>query len=622
MAHNLREVIEQVRSLTDIVELIGSYLPLKRSGQGFKACCPFHDEKTPSFNVSPARQFFHCFGCGEKGGAFDFVMKMDRVEFREALEILAERVHVRIDVDRGGGEDQDRTALYRIHEWTQSWFRRSMASPEGRACRDYVEGRKITPAMAEAFGLGFAPEGWTGLVGRAGDAGYPAQLLEKGGLALRGTTRPGFYDRFRNRLTFPIRDTVGRVVAFGARSLDGSEPKYLNSPETPIFVKGRTLFGLDRLKQHRREDPVLVMEGYTDVLMSAQVGVKGAVATLGTAMTPEHARILSRYSERTVLVYDGDAPGLVAAERGAMILLRAGHLDIKVAVLPGGQDPCDFFVARGVAGVEDLLDVTVDLVSFLLDRASIHHDLESLEGRRRAAEDLVRAAGDVADPVAREMILFRVAERLRIPLPALKDRIDAIHARQASRPARGPRPGEAPAGESRPPGPGDEAGRESRLKSDGQAQLWVIQCLLNAAETHDAVDAADLAWIPDPRVRRLAGNLLAAVARARDLGVPPPPAGILLDTLDEPMDKDLARRALFDPGPGTDFRTRLDEAVRHLKNRNRRQEVEQLKNRVEDGDADLLRDIHEKYRALKRPPGAGSGNLPAAGGAPAEEATN
>jgi DNA primase len=435
--------------------------------------------------------------------------------------------------------------------------------------------------MTEAFGLGYAPDQWTALAGRAGDAGFRPEVLEKGGLLLRGTTRPGFYDRFRNRLTFPIRDTMGRVIAFGARTLDGSEPKYLNSPETEIFHKGRTLFGLDRLRAHPRSAPVLVMEGYTDVLMSVQVGVRGAVATLGTSMTPEHARILSRYSDRIVLVYDGDPPGLIAAERGAMILLRAGHLDIKVAVLPDGQDPCDFFKARGEAGMEDLFDVTTDLVTFLLDRTAGHHDLGSLEGRRRAAEDLLRTAAAVSDPVTRELVLGRLSERLRLPVPALRER--ALALREAGREA-----------EIRP---GGRQGGRKPVGAPGQAQLWIVQAFINEPRLLRDSPVQDLAVIPDARVRRLLETLHSLGGDPSSGEVPAP--GRLLDLIEDGELRGLARRALLEPGHGLPLRTRLEEALTYLKNRCRRQEVESLKSRVEDGDTGLLRDLQNRYRLIK-----------------------
>ena len=577
-----KEAVEEVRSRTDIAEVIGSYFPLRRSGANFKARCPFHEEKTPSFVVNPARQTYHCFGCGVGGGVFDFVMEMERVAFRDALELLADKAGVTLEADAGQGTARrsSRAELYRVHEWAHEYFCRMLHTPEGRGCHDYVMSRGISEDMIREFGIGYAPDGFTTLVGRANEAGYAPTLLEKAGLAKPGVKRPGHWSMFRDRLSFSIKDAMGRVVAFGARSLDGSEPKYLNSPETEIFQKGKTLFAIDRLRQHPRDEAVLVMEGYTDVVMSEQVGVKGAVATLGTALTPEHARVLSRYSERTILVYDGDSAGLQAAERGTMLLLEAGHLDIKVAVLPEGQDPCDFFKERGRDGKEELLDVTIDLLDFLLDRSAARHDLKSLGGRRKAASSLIRAAAAISDPLGRDLVLERVADRLGLSIHVLRDATARYRAGERRRPARRP---EAPTE--------DDGAGASPLDTPHKE---VLEALVNepGLASHPGLQDRDGVW--EPRVRRLAEFALEEKDRIGGR------SGVLVDLIQDPGLRELARGALLQEDHGHDLPGQLEGAVLCLKNRKVLEEARQLsREAVESGDARLLEDIQRRFQTLK-----------------------
>ncbi len=571
-----RNSIDEVRTATDIVEVVSGYLPLKKAGAGFSACCPFHREKTPSFHVSPTRQTFHCFGCQEGGTVFDFVMKMDKVEFGEALRLLAERAGVRLDSHAAG---EDRAPLLAAHVCAQDLFRSTYAAGAGTATRDYVAKRGIKPEVAAAWGLGMAPDGWTGLVDAARARGIDSVVLERSGLALPGSTRPGHYDRFRGRLTFPIRDSFGRIVAFGARSLDGSEPKYLNSPETPIFSKGRMLYGIDRLKQHPRNAPVLVMEGYTDVIMSTQAGVAGCVATLGTAMTSAHARILARYTERIILVYDGDKAGLAAAERGARLLLEGGQLDIQVAVLPGGQDPCDFFLARGEAGVQELLGMTVPLVEFLLERVSQRHDLNELSGRLKATNELTATVAALNDPVARELVLARVAEKLGVSVQALQQRV-----RSEALPAKR----DGGASESGAGG----AERNATPTTRNMTVLWLVQAALNEPGFAVRLTSAQIAAVPAASVRTILSTFAQLASNAGAT------SASLLDGLDDPELRDMAKRALLPEGHGHDLERMGMDALDALSRAAGKSEMQRLQERLAV-DPEALEELSRRYRATK-----------------------
>ncbi len=582
MTTSRRDVIAEIKARADIVDVVTSYLPLRRAGKGWSACCPFHEEKTPSFHVSPERQIFHCFGCGEKGSVFDFVMKSDRLDFREALRVLADRYGVALEETRGGADQgSGRADLLKVHAWAQDRFRDAFRKREGEACRRYVEGRGILPAMVDRFGLGFAPDEWTYLCDLGRTAGFSTALLERAGLALPGVNRPGHYDRFRGRLTFPIRDSLERTIAFGARTLDGSEPKYLNSPETDLFHKGRTLFGIDLLRKHPREVPIMVMEGYTDVLMTCQVGVTGAVATLGTALTPDHARLLSRYSDRILLVYDGDRAGLAAAERGAGILLEAGHLDLQVVVLPDGEDPCDFFSKRGPEGSGLLQELKTDLLDFLLARAALKHDLDTMGGRRSAAGMLLKAAAAIGDPVSKEVVLGRLSERLEIPKSALREQL----VRQVAPIRPPPSSGVAPA--AAPP----------KIGLTGRIQLELVQAILNDPQCH--LGDAELDLVPDSRVRSLLQHL-DSTKRAGKAAV-----GDLLDSVPAAAARDLAKKALLPPDHGLDLVAQLEGGLKRLKMLHSEQTLRNLKDRV--GDQESWREVLEVARPLK------TGDKPSAG---------
>lgn len=440
--------IARVRDTADIVEVVRGYLSLKRSGQNWLGVCPFHDDHDPSMNVSEKFASYRCFACGAKGSVFDFVMHMERMDFRDCVEFLAERYSIELAYDAPEGGDQPapqgfgKHELRRVHRWAAEFFRRRLGTEEGAACRAYLEKRNISSEMWDVFGVGYAPGGWDVLVGAAQRRGIPEDLLVEAGLAAkRDGGRGGLYDRFRDRLVFPIRDGQGEAIAFGARSLDGSEPKYLNSPETRLFAKRRQLYGLDQIRDIR-EEPVLVMEGYTDVVMARQQGGRNAVATLGTALTADHARVLSRYGKRVVLVFDGDAAGRKAAERGGEVF-AAVDLDLRVAVLPSGQDPCDFLLETGIEGLAHIEESARDFLDFAVEGVVGRHDLGAVAGRSAAADELLGMVSPITNPVKRGLALERVSRALGVVPANLEQRLSTL--------ARSPRRRVAEPSASSPP---------------------------------------------------------------------------------------------------------------------------------------------------------------------------
>ena len=406
---------EEVRRATDVVALVQRYLPLRRSGRSFSAGCPFHEDRDPSFHVWPESQRWKCFSCNRSGDAFSFVMEKEGVEFPEALRMLARDAGISLDPpdpaaaaaqrEAAGAKDAAHEAL----AFACRWFQGNLKGSEGAA---YLKARGLTGETALEWRLGYAPEGWDGLLLSARREGIPVEVLESAGLVVPrkqgGRGGDGHYDRFRHRVMFPIADATGRVVGFGARALGDDQPKYLNSPDSAVFQKGSLLFGLDRAREEAGRTRVLsVMEGYMDVIMAHQHGVRDAVAGLGTAFTPSHASLMRRFADRIVLVYDSDAAGKNAADRALGILLEA-ELDARVAVLPEGKDPCDLLVLRGPEPLRKALGEARDVFDHLLAGAAARNDLAGIAGRTAAADEMIRTVSSVPNAVRRGLMLGRI----------------------------------------------------------------------------------------------------------------------------------------------------------------------------------------------------------------------
>ena len=365
--------IQEIRSRVDIVGLIGRYVELRRAGRNWTGLCPFHSEKTPSFNVNPDRQIFHCFGCQEGGDAISFVMKHEGLAFREAVGNLAAECGVEIEDDSPGqaGERGLADKLSAANDVAQALYRESLEAEEGRRARDYLKGRGFTDEAIAEYAIGYAPDRWDAVATRLERAGIAAGIGEKAGLLAKRERQPGYYDRLRGRVTFPIRDVRGRVVGFGGRALaEGQEPKYLNTPETPLFRKRETFYGFpDALSKLREADRAIVCEGYFDRIALSRAGLGEALATCGTALTPEHAKQLKkRRTSSIVLLFDGDKAGRQALERSLQTLLPEG-LRIRAVSLPSGEDPDSFLVRHGVEKLRKLVDQSQDAVELVIQWA-------------------------------------------------------------------------------------------------------------------------------------------------------------------------------------------------------------------------------------------------------------
>ncbi|HKQ18481.1 MAG TPA: DNA primase [Candidatus Eisenbacteria bacterium] len=401
------EAKEQVRDATDIVALVGEKVTLRRSGRSWKGLCPFHSEKTPSFTVNPERQVWHCFGCGKGGDAFAWLMELENVTFPEALQSLADRAGIELPKTDRGPADQARERLYQANALANDYFKASLRSTAGAAARAYLAGRGFEDEILDRFQVGWAPEGWEGLATTLGKLMPPA-VLEEAGLTLRRGDGSQ-YDRFRNRIMFPVLAAAGKVAGFGARAIVAEDqPKYLNSPETAVYRKGSVLFGLPQARPAIRErKEALVAEGYLDVMRLHSSGFANAVSTSGTALTFDQARALARLEAEAVLVYDGDDAGVRAADRALEPLVSAG-LSVRVLLIPGGEDPDSLIRAKGPEAFRALLAGAKDLPAFYAEAVlGVGETNPTTEARVRR---FVEVLGRVEDPIRRRLLVRRGAE--------------------------------------------------------------------------------------------------------------------------------------------------------------------------------------------------------------------
>ncbi len=407
-----RDNVAEVKAAIDIVEVAARYVDLKPAGGArFKALCPFHREKTPSFHIMRDRQIFHCFGCGKGGDVLTFVQEMEGIEFREALEQLAERAGVKLEY-RGGsnaGQQDSRTLLFKAASFAGKFYRSQYQGAQGAAARDYVAKRHLRPETIDKFGLGYAPEGWQSLVDAARKDNIGEALLESAGLTKRGNSG-GMYDRFRHRVMFPIRDVSGKAVAFGGRTLADDPAKYLNSAESPIYKKSKTLYGLFEAREAlRQSQEAIIVEGYFDLMRCFDAGIENVVATCGTALTDDQARTIRRYAANALVVFDGDAAGIRAALRSVGILCAAG-LTVRALVLPDGLDPDDFIYRDGAEAFRKLASEAPGFVPFYVrmngDRTG------SIEGRTTVAKELFDVLRGLDDPLRQDEYLKLVAVEL------------------------------------------------------------------------------------------------------------------------------------------------------------------------------------------------------------------
>ena len=407
--------VEDVRAAADIVKIVGDYVQLRKAGANMMGLCPFHQEKTPSFAVHPGKQIFHCFGCGVGGDVFKFIMLVDNLTFPEALERLADKVGITLVQTGNQGKDSkshERATLYKIHDAAAKFYAAQLTGTgEGRAARAYLLDRGLQDEVVGRFLLGYAPREGRGLAKHLSSLGFDDADVEKTGLVLRDAGGSRRFDRFRGRIMFPIANESGKAIAFGGRALGDEQPKYLNSPETPIYTKSRVLYHLDSAgKAIRKQDYAILVEGYMDCIAVDSGGIENVIASCGTSFTDAQIRLLARYSRRVVVNYDPDSAGMAATERSLSALLEAGF-EVKVLALPGGLDPDSFIRKQGAAEYRRLLAAAPGYIDYVTDRAIAEHGLGSPQGKLAVANAVLPYLARMPNPILRREMTDRLAAR-------------------------------------------------------------------------------------------------------------------------------------------------------------------------------------------------------------------
>jgi DNA primase len=516
-------IVEEVRARADLVEVVGEQIQLKRAGKDFKALCPFHHEKTPSFYVAPSKGFYKCFGCGETGDAFTFLMKRSGMSFVEAVRHLAGRVGVEIPESEAREAEDPSRSVYEAVAFAVDHFQRLLSADEGAEARQYLERRGVSDEAVARFQLGYAPEAWQTLREAAHRHGIEDDILLRAGLIKESERGAEPYDRFRHRLIFPISDVGGRLIAFGGRTLAraaANVPKYLNSPETEIFHKGRALYGLNWSKRAiRREGAALVVEGFMDYVSLAARGVEHVVAGLGTALTAEQANLLARYTGKAILLYDSDRAGLNATFRGADALLHASVHPLVVS-LPEGEDPDSLVRNGGAQALHPLVESALDVLELKIQMLDRKKFFEDSDGRRRALDKLLPTLRSTIDPVLRDIYVARIAERTGVRRETLEHEL-----------ATSPEPHQLDAPFGGHGGPGRSArrrysGRERTGWTDARAlklsereaeRLLLILLVRDPAWVPIAAESVTAADLHDPAYRALYEHLVSH-AEAEDPG--------------------------------------------------------------------------------------------------------
>lgn len=577
MALIAEETIQRVTEANDIVEVIGSYFPLKRAGTSFRAICPFHREKSPSFHVNPARQAFHCFGCGAGGGVLRFVMDYEHIDFPAAVRRLAQRAGIPVIEEAGGGDDEiqrgQRQRLLGLHAEAADWFHQNLLkSADARPARDYLKSRGIGGEIARSWQIGYAPDSWDALLTFLSSRKFTRDEIVLSGLA--SAKDDSLYSRFRGRVMFPIRNDYGEVVAFSGRILeaDAKAAKYVNSPETPLFTKGKILYGLDKTKRELIDkNAAIVCEGQLDLISAYEAGVRHVIAPQGTAFTSDQARLLRRFVETVLLCFDSDKAGQQAVARSLPALLSQG-LTVRVVELPDGEDPDSLIRSRGAEAFLDAVAQARDFFEHATAKAEASGELSDPAGKSRLVRRLGPPLALVQDAALREALLGRLASRLGIPQQAIRAAMKAPSAEEA-------------------PADDRQAEPEQILLTPGMGIL--CRLAMTSREVRLWLRGQDCSRL-DPQ-----GSLLATIAQAEFSDESPTGLASFLSSLGGPEERALS--AIDLTRPTADPIGLAREAWAGLVAQNLSREIEGLKNRLSDPglSADARMKIQKQILDLK-----------------------
>jgi DNA primase len=603
--HISQDIIEEIRRRNDIVDVISEYLPLKGIGGNYKALCPFHSEKTPSFTVTRQKQIFHCFGCGVGGNVFHFIMKYEHMSFPEAVASLAKRGGVTLPKSRSHAASSPLEAhkeqLYGMNEMAAEYFHQLLLNaPQGEKARSYLHKRGINERSVECFKLGYAPTGWDGLLRYGAERGFQPQMLVEVGLVKARDDGRGFYDRFRDRLMFPICNVMGRAVALGGRLLENlpEAPKYLNSPETAIYKKGTLLYGLHLAKQPiRAEGRVLIVEGYLDLISLFQAGIEHVVATLGTALTRSHVQLLKAYAKEAVLVFDGDTAGRSAALRGKEYFLQGhvryflpsthvsslqgameGDLHAKVVLLPQGHDPDTFVQTEGRDALLAKVREAQPFIEFLLDAEAEGHDLSSVQGKLAYVRTLLPLIVNLTNQVERTEYLSELVKRTGIAASALADELHKLR-------HGAPRP--------------EKMAEAHYFPSLGPERLLIQLLLTHRTWIPHARTRLPVDTVEEPNLRAILQALYLLASDKGELEV-----ATLLERLPDERHRDLVARLVLEPLGDDGVQQQIDDCLTAIQRRGIKAQLKGLKEEMHDaeqrGDMVRLAHLQRQFAELRR----------------------
>jgi DNA primase len=579
------DIISRVRDSVDIVDLISGYVSLRKTGKNWVGLCPFHSEKTPSFSVNSERQIFHCFGCGVGGDAFKFLELQDGLNFPDAVRKLAARAGIMLPESRPLGEsrrtDDERKVLLAVLAEAAAYYRRELEGSAGSAARAYLAKRGLIQPVIDEFSLGYARAEWDGLLRHLRQKGHAPALLEKAGLIVKRSEGEGHYDRFRGRIIFPIRDMGGNVIAFGGRVMDDSLPKYLNSPETPLYSKSHVLYCLDRAKEPaRKQGYFIIVEGYLDAIACHQYGAKNAVATLGTALTEGHLRLLRRFAQNLVLIFDPDAAGVRATLRG-FDLLAASGMKVNVVSLPDGDDPDTFLKKKGHEAFASCLRGSVKLMDFVLAQVVKEGSTATIDEKVQRATEMLGFIRKLPSGIERDHYLKRTAEALDVDEALLRQELKQQREAQG-----GPREGLS--GGSAAPG-----------AHHPKAEEMLIHIMLRNDEiAHDLSGKIGPDDFTDPLFRKAAERIFAALSAGKGLDL----RSLSVEGDDE-LNRLLTHYAVLDTDYGDPGKTCFDciDRIRQTgASRRMKRLLVDIRQAESRGDSEELRRLQEELLMMRR----------------------
>ena len=558
MARVSQEIIERVRDASNILDVVSKYVDLKKRGQNYFGLCPFHNEKTPSFSVAPAKEIFHCFGCGTGGSTIDFIMEYEKIGFVEAVQRLGEQYGIEVQLTQAKGGKELFSNLYELHEMAMTLYHKNLYSEKGKSVLSYLSDRGLEKEILEQFKIGLAYETWDELLTLAKKKKMSNETLEKTGLFLK--TEKGTFDRFRNRIMFPIFNTAGRVIAFGGRALDPEDPaKYLNSPETPLYRKRDFFYGLHSARQPIREHGYAIfVEGYMDFLQLFQAGIQNVIALSGTALTERHALQIRKFTHRAVLAYDGDSAGIDASVRAGYLLLRFG-IEPRIVQIPDGMDPDDWVRKSGADGLKEAVDKAVPVLPFHIQTK----DAKSLPSVQRSEfiRDVMSQIAGVSDRIIRDDLLKSLAQEMRVEESDLLKNMNS----QKQRNLKGPIP--ASSRES------DEIRMTSKIQ---KAQVELVKIL--AGEDLDARQIVrkkvHLELFSEPVLKKLA-KLVIPIYDEIDY-----PA--IVDQFDSDAERKLVTNILMDGIDGSNLTSLVQDCIRTLEAHPIKENIREMRIRIRE----------------------------------------